>query len=337
MEDRKRLIWLDALKGIGILSIMRVHILGPKDLLQSILYVGAVAMFFTAAGFNLKKTEDTKVSIHKKFLRLLVPYFFYSFVLLLIEHRLTTNTLIQIFGVFYGRMSLFKENIDGNVTFLVLGNAPMWFLPCMFLSYLWVYIIYCRCRTSLQKYSICILFTCLSAILFFSPLMLPWSIDTSFLFAVLIIVGYELRNYFMQCKLHYIAITLVLWLALYYFFAGSNISIGSYGEFGAYSIIPFAIIAICETYTLSGLFQHLENTWIMKALAYVGKHSLRLMCIHLVVSMRIVPVLANVGLPLSNDSYLSLFLLLGIILCVDAIIELVMQRAKQRYAIAKYL
>lgn len=178
--EKERLTWLDALKGIGILSIMRVHILGPKDLLQSLLYVGAVAMFFIAAGFNLKSPQDTKAAIRKKFLRLLVPYFFYSFVLLIIEHRLNFNTLIQILGVFYGRMSLFRENVDGNISFLLIGNAPMWFLPCMFLSYLWVCLIYFRCSTSIQKYSVCILFTCLSAVLYFSPLMFPWSIDTSF-------------------------------------------------------------------------------------------------------------------------------------------------------------
>ena len=316
---------------------MRVHILGPKDLLQSLLYVGAVAMFFIVAGFNLKKPQDTKAAIRNKFLRLLVPYFLYSFVLLIIEHRLTFDTLIQIMGIFYGRMSLFRENVDGNTSFLLIGNAPMWFLPCMFLSYLWVYLIYFRCKTSIQKYSVGILFTDFSAILYFSPLMLPWSIDTSFLFAVLIIAGYELRDFFIQCKIHYIAITLVLWFVLYHFFAGSNISIGSYGKFGVYSIIPFAMIALCETYTLSGILQHIENTWIVKAIAYVGKHSLRLMCIHLVISMRIVPMLANVGVPLSNDSYASLILLLGIILCIDAIIEIVMRRMKHRFAIAKYL
>lgn len=337
MGDKKRLIWLDALKGIGILSIMRVHILGPKDMLQSILYIGAVSMFFVAAGYNFKRPQDTKAAIHHKFLRLLVPYFFYSFVLLLIEHRLTFNTLIQILGIFYGRMSLFRENIDENVTFLVIGNAPMWFLPCMFLAYLWVYLIYNRCKTSIQKYSVCFLFFCLSTILYFSPLMLPWSIDTSFLFAILIIVGYELRDYFMQCKLHYIATSLVLWIMLYHFFAGSNISIGSYGEYGIYSIIPFVIIALCETYTLSGILQHIEKMWIVKAFAYVGKHSLRLMCIHLVVSMRVYPILTSIGVPLSDDNYLTLIVLLGTILCVDAIIEFVMQGMKERYPIANYL
>lgn len=160
---------------------------------------------------------------------------------------------------------------------------------------------------------------------------------TSFLFAVLIIAGYELRDYFMQCKLHFIAITLVLWIVLYHFFVGSNISIGSYGEFGVYSIIPFTIIALCETYSLSGILQHIENTWIVKAFAYVGKHSLRLMCIHLVICMRIVPILAKVGIHLSNDSYSTLILLLVIILCVDTVIEFVMQRIKQRYIIARYL
>ncbi|MBR1401612.1 MAG: acyltransferase family protein [Prevotella sp.] len=287
MGDKERLVWLDALKGIGILSIMRVHILGPKDFLQSILYVGAVAMFFIAAGFNFKIPQDTRAAIHNKFMRLLVPYFFYSLVLLIIEHRLNYNTLIQFFGVFYGRMSLFRDNLNGNTLFLLIGNAPMWFLPCMFLSYLWIYLVYCRCKTSLQHYLVCLLFIFLSAVLYFSPLMLPWSLDTSFLFAVLIIVGYEWRGYFKKSKLFIVAITLALWVVLYHFFAGSNISIGIYGNYGVYSIIPFVAIAICETYALCGVLQMIDNTWFVKVFAYMGKHSLRLMCIHLVVCMKL--------------------------------------------------
>ena len=54
-QNKTRLLWLDALKGIGILSIMRVHMMAPMELLQSVVYVGAVAMFFVLAGFHMKR------------------------------------------------------------------------------------------------------------------------------------------------------------------------------------------------------------------------------------------------------------------------------------------
>lgn len=336
MGDKKRLIWLDALKGVGILSIMRIHMLAPMELLQSVIYVGAVSMFFVAAGFNLKYPENNTEAIKNKCRRLLIPYFFYSFLLLLIEHRLTKDTVTHVIGILYGRMALFQGIVDDNISFLVIGNGPMWFLPCMFLSYIWVYMIYCRCKTVKTKGLACLSFLCLSALLYYSPLMLPWSIDTSFLFASLIVAGYELNQHFLHCKWPVVLLALVSWLVLYQFFAGSNISVGSYGEYGALSIIPFALIALSETYSLCGILQRVEKTWIAKAFAYIGRHSLRLMCIHLVIYYRTVGYLTAIGVS-SDNKYITLICVFVVIFLVDAFIEYVVTKAKDRIPLARYI
>ena len=333
----KRMDWLDALKGVGILSIMRIHMLAPMELLQSVIYVGAVSMFFVAAGFNLKYPENTNEAIKNKLKRLLIPYFFYSFLLLLIEHRLTKDTVTHVIGIFYGRMALFQGNVDDNIFFLLIGNAPMWFLPCMFLSYIWVYVIYYRCKTMKTKTLACLCFFCLSALLFYSPLMLPWSIDTSFLFATLIVAGYELRHFFLHCKWPVVLLALVSWLVLYRFFAGSNISVGSYGEYEALSIIPFALIALSETYSLCGILQRIEKTWLVKALAYIGRHSLRLMCIHLVIYYRIISCFTTMGI--QPDCHRNVVLLTSfvVILIINALLDIIIRRAGKRMPLAKYL
>ena len=333
----KRMDWLDALKGVGILSIMRIHMLAPMELLQSVIYVGAVSMFFVAAGFNLKYPENTNEAIKNKLKRLLIPYFFYSFLLLLIEHRLTKDTVTHVIGIFYGRMALFQGNVDDNIFFLLIGNAPMWFLPCMFLSYIWVYVIYYRCKTMKTKTLACLCFFCLSALLFYSPLMLPWSIDTSFLFATLIVAGYELRHFFLHCKWPVVLLALVSWLVLYRFFAGSNISVGSYGEYEALSIIPFALIALSETYSLCGILQRIEKSWLVKALAYIGRHSLRLMCIHLVIYYRIISCFTTMGI--QPDCHRNVVLLTSfvVILIINALLDIIIRRAGKRMPLAKYL
>lgn len=337
MGDKKRLIWLDALKGVGILSIMRVHMLAPMELLQSIIYVGAVSMFFVAAGFNFKYPLNTKEAIKNKFNRLLIPYFFYSFLLLLIEHHFNKDTLIQFIGIFYGRMALYQGNVDNNISFLVIGNGPMWFLPCMFLSYVWVYMIYCHCKTVKTKSFVCFGFICLSALLYYSPLMLPWSIDTSFLLATLIVAGYELRKYYLHCKWPIVILALISWLLLYRFFAGSNISVGSYGEYGALSIIPFVLMALFETYSLCGIFQYVEQIWIMKALAYVGRHSLRLMCIHLVIYYRIISFFTTMGIQPETHRFVVLLMSFVFILLINAILVMIIQRIESRKSWAIYL
>ena len=66
MSTQKRLVWLDALKGIGILSIMRVHMLGPMEYIQSMVFIGAVAMFFLVAGFNFRYSSNPAEDIVKK-------------------------------------------------------------------------------------------------------------------------------------------------------------------------------------------------------------------------------------------------------------------------------
>lgn len=118
---KKRLVWLDALKGIGILSIMRLHMVAPMEYLQSLLYVGAVSMFFIAAGFNYRNPDNIKCSLKQKAKRLLIPYFFWSLFLLLVEHDFSVDSLRYIVGILYARMSIFP---DGN-SLLVIGNAPM--------------------------------------------------------------------------------------------------------------------------------------------------------------------------------------------------------------------
>lgn len=337
MGEKKRLIWLDALKGVGILSIMRVHMLAPMELLQSVIYVGAVSMFFVAAGFNFKPPQNALQAIKNKAKRLLIPYFVYSFLLLLIEHRLTKETIIQVIGIFYGRMALYQGIVEGNVSFLLIGNAPMWFLPCMFLSYVWVYMIYCRCKTAQAKYFVCLCFICLSALLYYSPLMLPWSIDTSFLFATLIVAGYELRQHFLHCKWPLVIMTLTLWLVLYRFFGGSNISVGSYGEYEALSIIPFTLIALSETYSLCGILKYGEKTWMVKALSYIGRHSLRLMCIHLVIYYKVISFFTTMGILPESHRLIVILTAFFVILAIDAIMDAFFLKIKDRMSLAKFL
>lgn len=337
MSSQKRLVWLDAMKGVGILSIMRVHMLGPMEYIQSLIYVGAVAMFFIVAGFHFKFSDNVVEDIKKKAKRLLIPYFIYSILLLVIEHRFNSNTLAQAFGIIYARMQLLTCQSSENISFLTIGNAPMWFLPCMFISYLWTYLFYIKQKSNKRKIVVLVIFFALSTILTFSPIMLPWSIDTSFLLAILIIIGYECRRLFLFTNIRICLITLPLWLLLLHFCGGSNISIGIYGNIGAFSIIPFACIAIAETYTLAAILKKVENTYLAKALAYIGRNSLRLMCIHLIIYYKVYGILYPMIESLQCSKYIILAASFSAIIICNAVIQKFIDKMGNKYIILKYL
>lgn len=332
------MVWLDALKGIGILSIMRIHMVHPMEWIQSLFYVGAVSMFFVASGITFKNPFHIYDAIKQKTRRLLLPYFFWSAVLLVIEHKMKTQNLTHdVLGVLYGRMRLLNTTSTDNTAFLTIGNAPMWFLPCMFLSYIWIYAFYCRCKTAISKISVMSAFILLSALLYFSPLMLPWSIDTSFLLAALIAIGYEKKELFIKPEARLLIVAFILWLPLFYFFAGSNISLGEYGAYGVISILPFLAIALTETYVISGFLHYLQDSWLARILAYIGRDSLRLMCIHLIIYIKVEDFLKTHFLELHDNKWFLIGISFSAIFAVNAIISYVLRLLKPRYAIAKYI
>ena len=337
MSTQKRLVWLDALKGIGILSIMRVHMLGPMEYIQSMVFIGAVAMFFIAAGFNFRYSSNPAEDIVKKAKRLLLPYFIYSLILLLLEHRMNHNTLIQLIGIVYARMQLYHNTTEGNISFLTIGNAPMWFLPCMFLSYVWIYLFYIPRRKSIEKTIVLLSFVVLSIILSLSPVMLPWSIDTSFILAFLLIIGYECRTVFLKTKMAYMILSAILWVIIFEFFGGGNISIGEYGKYGIYSIAPFVIVTLSETYTLSAILQRIEKFWIVKPFAYLGRNSLRLMCIHLVLYYRVYNILNPVVEGFVYSKYILLSSSFFVILTCNYLIQVIIDKQKTRFSVLRYL
>lgn len=72
----QRLVWLDALKGIGILLIMTCHA-GLLPRVSIFLTAGYVSIFFVASGFTYKAKPTFTSEIGKRSKRLLLPYFFY--------------------------------------------------------------------------------------------------------------------------------------------------------------------------------------------------------------------------------------------------------------------
>ena len=101
--------------------------------------------------------------------------------------------IINFFGMFYGRLFLSIRQDMPQIVFLGASNATLWFLPAMFLSSL----LYLVLRIIKFPYIIFLIsiFICCGIVFTFSPVLLPWSLDTAPIFAVVMFSAKLYQNY----------------------------------------------------------------------------------------------------------------------------------------------
>ncbi|HCI25159.1 MAG TPA: hypothetical protein DFK11_11685 [Lachnospiraceae bacterium] len=126
--------------------------------------------------------------------------------------------LLAIIGIFYSRYALYPLNESENVLFLQIGNSPLWFLTSMFIGCMLFYVIMEIARDSMIKTWLCYVGLIVITILFQSfPVLLPWSIDTAFLTAWFMLIGYNMKKKFLKrYSIFYIALVSIIytWMLL---------------------------------------------------------------------------------------------------------------------------
>lgn len=338
-----RFQWIDSLKGGAMIMVIATHsscsTVFPK--LSVILTAGYMAIFFILSGCTTKN-EELGLAIKKKAMRLLIPYFFYGITITFLFSilHILFNSSINInewIGLLYSRYAIYRLNHPDNI-FLLHTTAPLWFLTAMFISYIWFYI-YRELKDILKRCVCVMLFITATIILQNTEILLPWSIDTSFLCALFIIIGHEFSSY--ATKIHkkgfiYFTILLVLlcaYLVIVTYNGNANLSIGFYGNLGTLSIFLYFILSIIITILYGELLKMFDNSFISIFLAFVGRHSLRLMCIHLPII-----VLLNYFTRFVVVGKFATFIITFIIsLTISIVIEKIRNRYVVKYPILKYL
>lgn len=298
MQGKKRKNWLDAAKGISVVFVMMSHSCG-FPVASKFFLCGFVSIFFFLSGYTYTPRSTFGESMSRKAKTLLIPYFFYGILSIL---ALMLFTYFQggdgieygkneSLGLLYSRYSMCR---GGGRFFLKGGLEPLWFLTCMFLSFIWVEI-YVKTKTK-YKFLLLMTYFLLTYVFTFSPILLPWSIDTSFIGAVLIILGYESRalidehkesacvkrlteDILLQFSMIGICVGVLFFLS--YFFGEGNFSLGDYGKFGILGIILFLLAGVLKAFVIGVTFHIIGETSVFtKIFACIGRESLRLMCIH---------------------------------------------------------
>ena len=185
-----RLIWVDQAKGIGIFLMIYAH---NFPITEAYIYSFHMPLFFLISGM-FHPSQSNKQSIIHRFKAIIIPYFIWSSFLYLFWFFLGRHygdSALKLYDPIKNFIGIFYA--QGDVQFMNWG-IPMWFLPCIFLTFVFYSIIQ-KIQNVYLKY-----FILISLIIFgfiyprISDFHLPWSIDIACVSLVFYKTGNIIKN-----------------------------------------------------------------------------------------------------------------------------------------------
>lgn len=285
----KRIDYLDVAKAIGIVLVMISHSCGMP--FNSTMYFSNfyIQLFWIISGMTYKDGEKIAINIKKKCARILKPYVIYNVIILILNILLQNiksfhELVFSIEGILYSRYALYPLSESNNVYFLQIGNSPLWFLTSMFTGCCIFYGVIAIIGKSIKKLCVVnIVLLLMTVLLRKFPILLPWSIDTSFLTAWFMLFGYCMINFFV--KRYYIISMLIcsiLYLLGCYWNGAVNMSIRIYGCHGVLSIFATCILGIMGSLICFSISRMIEKILILRRIfAFIGRNTIILLALHM--------------------------------------------------------
>ncbi len=261
---KKRLEFIDITKGIGIILVILSHVNAPLMMWASPFFI---PVFFIVSGY----CTYNQVNLKDKFRKLIIPYFFFSLILLICY---TSFKPVDLFGVAYSRWCLYPIDNKSNYFLLRSGNGPLWFLTSMFMAFS----IYWGVMKTKKKSIMLVCFFCLSYLLSYLPILLPWSIDTAFLMVIFIFTGTKIRDWAILQKINtsWFLVLLCLYAALWSDCHNVNLSVRIYD-----SLTNLLLAAVIGSILIMKFSTLIRIQIINNILSQIGKQSLTIFCIHI--------------------------------------------------------
>jgi len=317
---KKRIDYIDLLRGFAIFLIVFYHMIGySKNLSNILIYLSSfhVSLFFLISGFtyNLKDISFKDYFI-KKFKNIMIPFFIFS-ILFLIPYYLfesmtgmSFNTLdITHFikGIIYGT----------GVNDLLKQNTPLWFLPCLFITEIPSYFIFkLKNKYNLNNkfYLLIILFLIIGYIDYrYFFITLPYGINTMFTMMAFFLFGNYLSNSKILALNKKNKIILSIILIIFGVITSSFNTKISYmtTNYGNYFMFLLSSSVSCLGYLLLFSLFNINDKYLL----LIGKSTLGILIFH-----KLFVVLSQRFIPMLNNSNMILELVLGIILSFITII-----------------
>jgi fucose 4-O-acetylase-like acetyltransferase len=187
----ERINWIDNAKAIGIFLVVVGHS-SLNDSVEKVVYAFHMPLFFFLAGITFSNKICLKEFLYKRFRSIIVPYIFFAFAtygLSLIIRKFqnsdpenTINSITQFYYILYGSV------VDQRIRF----NAPLWFLPCFFISQVVYYFV-----SLLTDYKIYIVvFLAAVAASYVVNFPIPWGGNTALTGLVFTFFGHSTKKIF---------------------------------------------------------------------------------------------------------------------------------------------
>ncbi|MBQ8857641.1 MAG: acyltransferase family protein, partial [Lachnospiraceae bacterium] len=282
-----REVWLDIAKFFGIALVVLNHMNISIPLVTFFGGMFYMPVFFVASGYTYRnKGENFNTFAIGKAKRLLVPYAVCNVFLFLFFTVLNGKFSKPSFlGMFYSRSMMMRATSEWNMALMSNLNAPTWFLTCIFLC-LCIYFLIDRKFTDARKRRLAVIAAMAVGVVLrkVSPVLLPWSIENALFFTGMIEAGRFLKEeglaWLRKNEWIYVNI-LILFVALSYIQGTVNVSISEYGR---------SMVLYFFTGTLGSILcmkaAELTEKYLKvlaKPLAFVGRHTLPILCWHLFV------------------------------------------------------
>lgn len=269
----KRLDWIDQARGLSIFLVVYGHNFPVNE---PYIYSFHVPLFFLIAGLFHPK-EVTINTVKRRAKMILIPYFFWATALFLFwffagrkygeSATVALSPLDNFIGIFYAQGG--PEYMDWGI--------PMWFLPCIFL----VFLFFSGIRKIKNNILTAIVFTVLVTGGFlwavFTDIHLPWSIDVALVAMGFYGIGYVLKEQLVRISqfkaLSLMTILFVIHLAAFYY---NTTKPDMYRSIYGNELLFFIS-------GLTGSFAYLlffKLVPVFKFLGYLGRHTIVLLATH---------------------------------------------------------
>lgn len=187
----QRLLWVDTLKGIGILAVVAAHIYTPP--VSTALYLFHMPLFFVLGGYLFRPRPVSWAFAREKALHLLLPYacflaLFYPLQVYLAFHTDPPRSAHALL------MLVAAPLVGGKL--LVGPTAVFWFVTCFFLTQQLVNALIARFRPRALAVLMAVLLALAYAnSILFPRLWLPWNANVVLAAAPLFYAGYWMRQH----------------------------------------------------------------------------------------------------------------------------------------------
>ena len=177
MPNKKRELWADNAKGLGILLVFIGHLDALPQIIRVFIYLFHMPLFFFCMGFYCNTSTDWKTYLKKTILHLLVPFYAYSVFNILLQ---TFKQLLLSSGFHWDEIAKLSLGMLINVRNSAFPSQ-YWFLITSFVAYIYYYLL----RNYIKKIQIELFFVVGMSILLtylsrFSGVALPWYLDVAF-------------------------------------------------------------------------------------------------------------------------------------------------------------